>query len=141
MLDRYFGWFAARAEWGPIFVRLAVAWMLIQGTQDNVFSHERMMEFAGFLQARGTPYPVFGAYLSAYAQFICGFLFALGLFTRPAAVVMTINFVCALVIAHRDTPFQATWPAIIMLGAALFLLFHGPGAFALDARGRTGNHR
>lgn len=132
MPHRYFRWFADRAEWGALFIRLAIGIRLVEGTEDNVFSYERMEEFAHFLAANGTPYPLLGAFLSAYAQFICGILIILGLFTRPAGLVIAINFVFALLIAHRATPFVATWPALMMLAAGLYFLFNGPGAFSLD---------
>ena len=113
-------------------LRLAVGVRLVEGTQDNVFSHERMEEFAKFLAAHGTPAPLFSAHLSAYAQFICGILIVVGLFTRPAGFVMAINFICALLIAHRTTPFVQTWPALMMLAAALYFLFCGAGTLSLD---------
>jgi putative oxidoreductase len=124
-LDRHRGW-------GVLALRLAVGARLIEGTQDNVFSGERMQEFATFLAVHGTPAPLFSAYLSAYAQFICGILIVLGLFTRPAGLVMTINFVAALLIAHRATPFLATWQAAMMLAAALYFLLCGAGPLSLD---------
>jgi putative oxidoreductase len=124
-LDRHRGW-------GVLALRLAVGIRLIEGTQDNVFSAERMEEFAKFLAAHGTPAPHFSAYLSAYAQFICGILFVLGLFTRPAGMVMTINFIAALLIAHRATPFLATWQAAMMLAAAIYFLLCGAGSISLD---------
>ena len=134
MRKRIGDWLADRAEWGPLFVRLAIGVRLVEGTQDNVFSYARMEEFAHFLAAQGTPFPLFSAFLSVYAQFVCGILVMLGLFTRPAGFVLAVNFTCAIAIAHRATPFVATWPAIMMLAAGLFLLFHGPGAFSLDGR-------
>ncbi|MBA3886037.1 MAG: DoxX family protein, partial [Acidobacteria bacterium] len=132
MVDRYFGWFAERAAWGALFIRMAIGVRLVEGTEDNVFSYERMEEFARFLAAHGTPFPLFGAFLSVYAQFVCGILVLLGLFTRPAGLVIAINFVCAILIAHRATPFVVTWPAIMMLAAGLYFLFNGAGAFAMD---------
>jgi putative oxidoreductase len=128
-----FGWFEDRRDYAPLFIRLAIGTRLIAGTQDNVFSYARMEEFAQFLAANGTPFPLAGAFVSAYAQFLCGALFLVGLWTRPAALVMAINFVAALAIAHRQTPFEATWPALMMLAAALFFLFHGAGRPSLDA--------
>ncbi len=113
-------------------LRLGIGVRLVHGTQDNVFSHGRMQEFATFLAAHGTPAPMFSAYLSAYALFICGILIVLGVFTRPAGFVMTINFICALIIAHRSTPFVQTWPALMMLAAALQFLFCGAGVLSLD---------
>lgn len=128
-----FGWFEDRRDYAALFIRLAIGSRLIAGTQDNVFSYARMEEFAQFLAANGAPFPLAGAFVSAYAQFLCGALFIVGLWTRPAAVVMAINFCAALVIAHRQTPFEATWPALMMLAAALFFLFHGAGRPSLDA--------
>jgi putative oxidoreductase len=132
MINRYLRWFEARADWGALFIRLAVGVRLVEGTQDNVFSSDRMREFAAFLAANGTPFPLAGAFVSAYAQFICGILVILGLFTRPAGLIIAINFVFALIIAHRSTPFLDTWQALMMLAGGLFFLFNGSGAFALD---------
>jgi uncharacterized membrane protein YphA (DoxX/SURF4 family) len=46
---------------------------------------------------------------------------------------MAINFLAALLIAHRATPFEVTWPALMMLAAALFFLLHGAGRPSFDA--------
>ena len=129
-----FKFFERRREYGPLFVRLVVGFVLVYGTQDNVFSHERMVEFRDFLNARGVPSPLFAAYLSAYAQFACGILFALGLLVRPAALVMVVNFVVALLVAHLDAPLDAARLALCMLFSSLFLLFHGPGKLSVDER-------
>lgn len=129
-----FGFFEERREYGPLFVRLVVGFILIHGTQDNVFSHERMVEFRDFLAARSVPAPMFAAYLSAYAQFVCGILFVIGLLVRPAAAVMVVNFVAALLIAHLGAPLDAARLALCMLFCSLFLLFHGPGKLSIDER-------
>jgi putative oxidoreductase len=133
-----FRFFEGRREYGPVFVRLVVGFVLVQGTQDNVFSHERMVEFKDFLAARSVPAPLFAAYLSAYAQFVCGILIAVGLLTRPAALVMVVNFVAALLIAHLNAPLDAARLALCMLFCSLFLLFHGPGRLSLDERRARG---
>lgn len=129
-----FGFFERRAGYGAIFIRLVVGFVLIQGTQDNVFDYGRMLEFRDFLAARRVPFPLFAAYLSAYSQFACGILFILGLFTRPAAVVMVINFIAALLIAHLNAPIEAARLALCMLFSSLFLLFNGAGALSLDRK-------
>ena len=135
-----FGFFERRREYGAVFVRLVVGFVLIYGTQDNVFSHERMLEFRDFLAARRVPFPLLSANLSAYAQFVCGILYVLGLLVRPAALLMAINFVAALLIAHLDAPLDAARLALCMLFSSLFLLFNGAGALSLDERlgGRRG---
>ncbi len=121
-------------EYGVIFIRLIVGFHLIYGTQDNVFSYARMVEFAAFLSARGVPFPLFAAFLSVYAQFICGILFVVGAATRYAAVVMIINFIAALVIAHIGDAYPNMFPALMMLAAACFFFLHGPGKLSIDGK-------
>lgn len=116
----------------PLF-RVFLGATLVYGTQDNVFSRERMLEFAGFLAQNGFPAPLFNAHLSAYAQFICGLLILVGAATRPAAAVMVINFLVALWMVHRDLPFSANISPLAMLFGSVLLLFHGPGAYSVDA--------
>jgi putative oxidoreductase len=120
-------------EYGVIFIRLIIGFHLIYGTQDNVFSYARMEEFAGFLSARSVPFPLFSAFLSAYAQFICGILFIAGLATRYAGVVMIINFIAALIIAHVGDTYPHMFPALMMLAAACFFLMHGAGKLSVDS--------
>lgn len=122
-----FRWFESRKEYGMFFVRLIIGFHLIYGTADNIFSGARMMEFRDFLDSRGVPFPLFAAHLSAYAQFVCGGLYILGLFVRPAALVMIVNFICALLIAHRTGGYPPAALALIMLFSSAALLVHGPG--------------
>jgi len=124
-LDKY-------KEYGVIFIRLIVGFHLIYGVQDNVFSYARMEEFAGFLSSRGVPFPLFSAFLSAYAQLICGTLFIVGLATRYAAGVIIINFIAALVIVHMSDAYPNKFAALMMLAAACFFLLHGPGKLSVD---------
>ncbi|HEX7152840.1 MAG TPA: DoxX family protein [Thermoanaerobaculia bacterium] len=127
-------WFDRRREYAAFFIRLIVGVILIEGTVDNVFSWERMLEFEKFLAANGVPFPLVGAILSAYAQFICGILILIGLATRYASMVMIVNFLFALGIAHRVGGFNPARLALVMLFAALFLLFHGAGKPSVDDR-------
>ena len=125
------------SELAAVVLRLFTAFVLVYGTQDNVFSHARMLEFRDFLQQNGFPYPLASAYLSAYAQFIAGILLGLGLFTRAAGLVMVVNFAVALVMVHRRLPFSANIAPLAMLVNALFFAVAGAPAFSLDGRRAT----
>jgi putative oxidoreductase len=129
-IDRYFN---SRKDYGAIFLRIIIGWRLIDGTQDNVLSWHRMIEFSDFLEQRGVGYPLLAANVSVYAQFICGILYITGAFVRPAACVMIINFIAALLIAHIGTTFQQSFEALVMLSASLFFLFQGAGKISVDA--------
>jgi putative oxidoreductase len=129
-----FEFFKSRRDYGALFIRLVVGLVLIHQSQDNVFGYARMLEFRDFLAARNVPAPLLAAHVSVYAQFVCGILYVLGLFVRPAAVVMIVNFIAALVIAHLNAPFESAFLALVMLFSSLFLLFNGAGRPSLDAR-------
>jgi putative oxidoreductase len=61
-----------------------------------------------------------------------GFCMYWGAFIRPAAMVMIINFIAALVIAHIGTTFQQSFEALMMLFGSLFFLFYGAGRISID---------
>lgn len=90
-----------------------------------------MQEFSHFLAGLGLPAPLFAAFVSAYAQFICGLLFVLGAYTRLAALVMVINFIVALLLAHIGKPFLDNYDALVMLFGSAFLLVHGAGRLSV----------
>jgi putative oxidoreductase len=117
-----------------LVLRLFTAGVLVWGTQDNVLSAARMEEFAHFLAARGTPLPQLAAPLSAWAQFLCGLLLLAGAAARWAGALMVVNFLAALLIAHRGAPFQANIAPLAMLSLAAFFALHGAGPLSLDAR-------
>jgi putative oxidoreductase len=131
-LDRY-------RDLAPLILRLFLAFVLIYGTQDNVFHRERMIEFRDFLAHNGFPMPMAAAVLSAYAQFLCGILLALGLFTRLASAVVVINFVVALVMVHLRTPFNANIAPLAMLAGGIFFVLYGAPRYSLDARRSSQN--
>jgi putative oxidoreductase len=121
-----------RREYGAIFLRLLVGVFIIWGVQDNILSHERMVEFEKFLAAKGTPSPAFAARLSCWAQLICGISILLGAFIRLTSVVFIINFICAILIAHRGDTFRNMLPALMMLASGFFFFFHGAGKPSVD---------
>jgi putative oxidoreductase len=127
-------YFAARKEYGPVFIRIMAGFHLIYGVQDNILSWERMLEFRGFLEIHHFPVPLASALISVYAQFICGLLFIVGAWVRVAAALMVVNFLAAFTV-HTNDPYPVFFPAIVMFSSALFLLFHGPGKLAIDREG------
>jgi putative oxidoreductase len=134
-------WLEARREYGLFFIRLIVGFHLIYGVSDNIVSWERMIEFRDFLAGHGVPFPLFAAHLSVYAQFICGLAFLFGAAIRPAAAVMIINFICALLIAHRSGGYPPAALALLMLFSSVGFLVHGAGQPSVDEALRRGLRR
>jgi putative oxidoreductase len=127
-----FNFFRRHSEYGVIFLRLIIGSFIIWGVQDNVLSYAQMEEFAKFLGERGVPFPLFAAFLSAYTQMVCGICILIGAATRLVAIPFIINFIFALLIAHRGDTFRGMFPALMMLFAGLFFLFHGAGRLSVD---------
>jgi putative oxidoreductase len=132
-VPRPFAWFETRKAWAPLFARLFAGTFLVYMSQDNVVSWARMLEFAEFLRAHGFPAPLPCAMVSVYAQFTAGLLFLAGAFVRPAALVMVVNFVVALLGVHLSLPFREALDPSAMLACALVLLFAGAGPWSVDA--------
>jgi putative oxidoreductase len=120
-------------DFAPLPLRLFAGTFLIYMSQDNVFSGARMNEFEQFLTRFGFPLPALAAPLSVYAQFAAGILFLLGLFVRPAAAVMIVNFLVALAMVHTRAPFREALDPTAMLAASASLLLLGAGRLSVDA--------
>ena len=127
-----FTFFKKHADYSVLLLRLLVGSFIIHGVQDNILSWAQMLEFGKFLGQRGVPSPLFAAHLSVYAQFLCGVSILLGAFIRPISVIFIVNFICAIVIAHLGQPFRAMLPALMMIAAGFFFLFHGAGKPSVD---------
>lgn len=112
-------------------IRLAVGFHLIYGSQDNVFSCERMLEFRDFLEVFGAPWPLVSAIISVYAQFIAGILFIVGWRVREAGAIMIFNFIVAIGLVHLNDPYPNIYPAISMLAGSVFLVLNGTGKISL----------
>jgi len=134
---RFNQFFESKKDYGAFFLRFIIGWRLIDGTQDNVFSSDRMLEFKVFLEQHDFAYPLAAAVVSVYAQFICGALYIIGLFVRPAALVMIINFLVALLTVHLGTTFVDSFQALMMLFGSIFFLFHDAGKLSVDEWLRT----
>jgi putative oxidoreductase len=90
------------------------------------------------LDSYGLPSPDQFTYAIGVIETGGGLLLALGLFTRLAALVLAGDMVGAIATAGvvEGGPIHLVL-APILLATTLFLLWAGPGAFALDARVRA----
>ena len=120
--------------YGLFLFRLLIAARLIWGVQDNILSWGHMLEFEEFLAKLGVPFPLVGAVASVSTQFLCGISILLGLFIRWTSIPLIINFIVALLLAHRADTFVGMFQALTILVAGFVFLFEGPGRFALDNR-------
>ena len=120
--------------YGILLLRLVAAWRLLAGTWSYTVGVKPMREVADFFESLNMPLPLLSAAISVYAQFICGFLFIIGLLVRPAAVVMILNFSIAIIAAHLEDPIVKSFSAWALLAISACLLFTGGDKLSIDNR-------
>lgn len=89
--------------------------------------------FIGRVEGMGFVAPELFAWLAATAEFGGGLLIALGLLTRPAALLVTGNMLIVALVAHAGDPFGDREKPLLFAAVALLCLLAGAGRFSLDA--------
>jgi putative oxidoreductase len=93
---------------------------------------------AGFFGAIGIPAPVLMAWAVATIELFGGVLLVLGLFTAPAALLLTAVMLGAIGTVHWANGFLAQnggWEFnLALIGGLVAVLLEGPGAWALSRR-------
>lgn len=80
----------------------------------------------------GVPLPMLAAWLSALAEAVAPLLVAVGLLTRPAALVVAINMAVAFTLAHGGRAFADGEKAFLYLAIMLAIMFVGSGRLSVD---------
>ncbi len=89
--------------------------------------------FVDFIGSLGFPAPVFFAWAAALSEYIGALLLALGLFTRPASILIAITMFTAAFINHGGDPFEVAEKAYLYLAISLVFVVLGSGRFGVDS--------
>lgn len=124
---------------GKLLLRLTVALLMLPHGIAKLSGVEKI---AGRLAAKGLPEIL--AYLVYVGEIVAPILLILGLFTRPAAVVVVINMIVAIFLVHAHELWQfgrtgghALELQFFYVMSAVVIVLIGPGAYSLDwKRGR-----
>jgi putative oxidoreductase len=123
-----------------LLLRLYLGGFLIWGVWDNVTSAARMAEFQAFLTGLDCPFPALAAPVSVYAQLLVGVLLIPGLLTRWAGLLLSMNFIIAVVLlalgldAPGEVVAREVFGPMMCVLAGLLLATGGPGRWSVDAR-------
>lgn len=80
----------------------------------------------------GFPAPAFFAFMAGLSEFLGGILLALGIATRPAALLVGTTMFVAAFFAHADDPWARKELALLYLLVAICFLLAGGGRFSGD---------
>jgi putative oxidoreductase len=95
--------------------------------------------FGGFLAQLGVPLPTLMGYVVTLVELVGGILLIVGLFSRLAALLLTIDLVVAILLVKVNVgliaPAQQGAGAeldLALIAGFLVILFEGPGSLSLD---------
>lgn len=115
---------------GPLAVRLVIGGLLVVLSSDKIADDERLALYAEGLATGMLPALTVAAML-VYMQLVAGIGLALGLLTRPMALLAAIYAVVALIVV-RSGIFSAWVVPLATLAGAVFLMLRGAGRLSLD---------
>ena len=129
------------ADLGLLLGRAGTGLFLAFGHGIGKLPPEGTQKFAGALAKMDIPAPTLAAWMALFAEFGGGILLALGLLTRPAALLIVITMAVAALTAHASDPLflqnspngRAKELALLYLMPALMFLFTGAGRYGVDA--------
>jgi putative oxidoreductase len=103
----------------------------------EVFDTMKMHGYAAWDQVKNLPAALTMVYVAKAAELLTGICFVLGVFTKPAAIVMAgiMLFICFF-IGSGKFYYEDQHPFIFALLALVFF-FTGSGAFAIDNKRLT----
>ena len=131
--EQILDWIDQQEWFAQLLVRLFVGYFFMETGWGKLHNLEGFAQrFAGW----GIPYPYFNAVLSAYTEFIGGWLTIIGLGTRLISIPMIINMLVAILkvnlkrVSSIDDFVELDEPLYAL--AYLWLLFSGPGWASVD---------
>ena len=88
--------------------------------------------FVGVVAEIGFPSPVAFAWAAGIIELAGGLLLAIGLLTRPAAILIAITMLVAAVLGESGNPFVERERALLFAVIAIYFVLAGPGRYSVD---------
>lgn len=112
-----------------LVLRLGLGILIIKHGYDKLSNFESIRDkFINFLGMGSTV----SLALTIFAEFFCGILLTLGLFTRFACIPLIINMAVAFFVAHNADLFGKGEASALFLTGFVAILFAGPGKASVD---------
>ena len=139
--ERLYAWLD-RQEWiVRLVIRLAVGVMFFGSGLGKL---GKLSGLTQYFRSLGIPFPELQAPFVATTELVCGVLLAIGLATRPAALVLCgVMTVATVTAAVPEKKITASWhglleflylPEVLLFLLLVSLVVAGPGRASLDAR-------
>jgi putative oxidoreductase len=127
--------------WGALILRIVLGVAMIYHGYDKVVpkggfhggnAFSALEHHSHYVASLGLPYWL--GIVSALTEFAGGILILIGLFTRFAAFLISINMLVALAMVNRHHGYSGSEYSLALFAIALMLFFYGAGAAAVDRK-------
>ncbi len=125
------------AEFAPLVVRVIVGVIMAAHGLQKLLAGPG--NFGGFLAQLGVPAPTLMGYVVTLVELLGGILLIIGLFSRLAALLLTIDLVVAILLVKVNVgliapPQQGAGAELdlALIAGFLVIVFAGPGSLSLD---------
>jgi putative oxidoreductase len=125
-------WLNSLQPCGALLMRLVLGISMVIHGYPKVIPHGALSHHAHFVASLGLPYWL--GYVSAFTEFAGGILLIIGLLTRFAAFMVSINMLVALVTVNRHHGYSGSEYPLTLLVIAIMLVLYGAGSLALDRK-------
>ena len=124
-----------RWEWIPVLLaRLSVGVLFFESGRGKLFY--KLSELVEYFTELGIPFPYLQAPMVAAIEFVGGICLVLGLATRlisaPLAGIMVVAILTAQLDKAKSVGDFLYLPEVLLVVIFVWLIFSGPGKFALD---------
>jgi len=122
---------------GPLIGHLGLAALRVMAGLSMAFGHGLSKlpppdRFVSLVKGLGLPLPEFFAWAAGLSEFVGGILLAVGLMTRPAAILIALTMTVAVFGHHADDPWGRTELAALFGSVAVCFACTGSGRFGFD---------
>lgn len=114
---------------GILLLRLLFGGLFVYYGYNKIINYDTILPHFGDIIGIGSK---LSFWLVIFAEFFCGLLVTIGLFTRLATIPIFITMAVAYFIAHKADAFQVKQPAFIFLVLSVVVFILGPGKYSLD---------
>lgn len=121
-------------NWGITILRLAIGVIFLAHGAQKLFIYG-FAGTSGFFAQIGVPMPALTAVFAMIVEFLGGLALIFGLFTRPAALLLAINMIGAMLTVHLKGGFflpTGIEYTVALLAANTALMLTGAGDLAID---------
>jgi len=113
-----------------LFLRLFIGGFMAHHGYTKVIGNQA--KFANYVASIGVPLPHILGYAAIYAEFLGGIFLVLGLFHRPAALIVAITMLVATFFAHGKDILGEGEFALVYAVITLALMVLGAGRYSID---------